>query len=1307
MKKNLLSTLAVRIFVILLLCNVYNGLQGQVILNNSKTSFDVQMNSFSGIRVQNLFSSFNTFDVQTSDGLFTELAAEKYTYTEEVGRPKLPVFRQLINIPVGAEVEVEIISSTVKEYKLSDFGITNRIMPTQPPVAKSKTGKADFVIDRKVYGQDKFYGEAPAKAEILGFLRNNHIARLDIAPVQYNPVTGVIRVYEEMTVNVKFTGGDIDATRALNEKTRSPYFQRLDAAFANELPVLGTREYLTRYPVKMVIVSDPMFQQALQPYVEWKVKKGFEVIQAYTNDPAVGTTTTSIKSYLLNLYNQATPENPAPSFVLFVGDIAQIPAFNQGSHVTDLYYCEYTNDYLPEAYYGRFSATNLSQLQPQIDKTLMYEKYLFPDPSFLGECVMIAGVDASWAPTHGNGQINYGTTHYFNQAHGLFSHTYLYPESQNASAQIISNVSNGVGYANYTAHGSSSGWASPSFSISDIPGLQNSGKYPLMVGNCCQTSMYNLTCFGEELLRAANKGAIGYIGGSNNTYWNEDFYFAVGVGQITANPTYAGTSLGNYDRIFHDHGEPFSDWYTTMDQIIFAGNLAVTAGAPSNAAYYWEIYCLMGDPSLMPYMSIPAVMTTNYLPFIPLGTTEYTVSAAPYAFVALSKDGVLIGSALADETGTAVVSFDPLNVPGTADIVITAQNKQPYFGTLTIASPTGPYIGLTSQTINDASGNNNGRIDYNETFGFTMTFTNFGSETGQNLTATISSNCGDITILNGTQPLGEIPPSGTLNIPLAFQLKAANLLIDQSMAPFTVDITNGTETWTSNFSFKLNAPVFEVLDLIVDDSQSQIPDGKLDAGETAIVKVSVRNCGHSDCSDAMTYMFTDIEGVNITDNAVTMGNMLCDSTRYALFVVNVAQNFESGTVIPFFISTNADPYYCTKTQMVATGIQKEDFETGNFNAFNWNNTLEYPWVITTNNVNAGTYSAASATVADYQKSEIAITLDIVADGNISFARKVSSEIDYDFLKFYIDNNEIAAWSGNKDWATVSYPVTKGIHTFKWSYIKDMSISSNLDKAFIDEITFPPFSTGGSNQEFTVHTFSHPKLSCYNAPVNLFAFSTNAPGNVSYQWQPASFLNNTNVYNPIANITEQTTFSATATSNNQSATDDIIIHIGAAPLTPVIHLQNEILYSDASEGNQWYNTNGAIPGAVNQSYQPTVSGNYYVVVTALNGCQSEPSNAIYVEVVAVPVLESGVALHLYPNPVKEKLNVDFKLTSASNVSLSLINLLGQRVVTYIDNSLLQAGTHNCRFETKGLRPGIYFIRYEAGNMVKLQKIILID
>ena len=84
------------------------------------------------------------------------------------------------------------------------------------------------------------------------------------------------------------------------------------------------------------------------------------------------------------------------------------------------------------------------------------------------------------------------------------------------------------------------------------------------------------------MLRAEDKGAVGYIGGSNNTYWDEDYWWAVGsTSNITANPTYAGTGLAIYDRWIHENGESQSDWFFTQGQVIHSGNLAVTQAGGS------------------------------------------------------------------------------------------------------------------------------------------------------------------------------------------------------------------------------------------------------------------------------------------------------------------------------------------------------------------------------------------------------------------------------------------------------------------------------------------------------------------------------------------------------------------------------------------------------------------------------------------------------------------------------------------------------------------------------------------------------
>ena len=113
------------------------------------------------------------------------------------------------------------------------------------------------------------------------------------------------------------------------------------------------------------------------------------------------------------------------------------------------------------------------------------------------------------------------------------------------------------------------------------------------MGNCL-SKFDESECFGEAVLRKGNfSGAVGYIGGSNSTYWNEDYYWAVGlrsIGNSGTVPNYDVNNLGAYDRLFHTHNEPYADWYITNASMMMAGNMAVHSSSSSLKTYYWEIY---------------------------------------------------------------------------------------------------------------------------------------------------------------------------------------------------------------------------------------------------------------------------------------------------------------------------------------------------------------------------------------------------------------------------------------------------------------------------------------------------------------------------------------------------------------------------------------------------------------------------------------------------------------------------------------------------------------------------------------------
>src|SRR5690554_3935836 len=1033
-------------------------------LDNDQSKLEVLLSHGSGLSLFYQFDRLNYFTVDTEEGEFTEIYINSLAHTNVVGEPKLPMSRRFIEVPLGAEVSTIVLNYRFDDHSLVNYGIEYPIMPGQHPIPKSSDAEMPpFEYDLKAYSRASLEDEYPlVRAEEVGIMRGVRLFAIELYPVKYNPVEGLLRIYNNIEVEINFTGGDFVATEELRQRTYSPYFEFLyEEQLLNYEPV-AERQNLTRYPVKYIIIADPMFETALEPFIDWKIKKGFETIVGYTGTPEVGSTTTSIANYIESIWNSATPDDPAPSFVLFVGDVAQIPAFsgNTGSHISDLHYVRLEGtDYLPEMFYGRFSANNLTELQPQIDKTLTYEKLLMPDPSFLAESVLIAGVDSYWSTSHANGQINYGTEHYFNASNGIIAHTYLYPASGSSSAAIINDVSNGVGYVNYTAHGSPTSWADPSFTINDINNLQNAGQYPMVVGNCCITNQFNTyTCFGEAWLRADNKGAIGYIGGTDNTYWNEDFWW--GVGHIANIPShgnalpYEQTGPGMYDGLFHTHGEEFINWYTTGGAMIYAGNMAVEQSNSTRKNYYWEIYSIMGDPSLTPYMREPLENVATYPQQIFLGQSQIQISAQPYSYVGLSMDGEIYGAALIDESGMATMDITAFNYIGTATLVITLQNHEPIIEEIDILPLEGPYVVLDNYEL-DVVGSNEAIPQYGDSVNLHITLENVGIENALSISAVLSTEDEYISIMDDYALFGDIAAGGTVTVNNAFLVNVADNVPDKHQAYFTLEISDGEEIWTSNLNFLINAPELEVVNLVIEDpTPGGNNNGRLDPGETVTMSFEIVNDGQASSPTGTALLAFDNPDIVIANPQFDLPVIEANSTVYSTYTLTLGDEINPGTVVLFTQTIEYGEYTTVYERYIPVGLVLEDFETGDFSSFPWEFAGNTDWTIVTDEVYEGGYSTKSGSITHSQDSSLEVTLDVAADSEISFYRKVSSESGYDFLRFFIDGVQQAQWSGEIDWSEVSFPVNAGELTFRWTYMKDGSVSSGSDSAWIDYIIFP-------------------------------------------------------------------------------------------------------------------------------------------------------------------------------------------------------------------------------------------------------------
>ena len=326
-----------------------------------------------------------------------------------------------------------------------------------------------------------------------------------------------------------------------------------------------------------LIITAPAYETDLVPFVNFKTNTGFTVDVFNTN--ITGTTNTAIKAFIQQRYDDPQTR---PDYILLVGDVANIPAWTgsgSGNPTTDLNYVQLEGgDYFADAFIGRYSVTNVSQLGNAIDKSIFMESYV---GSLDKKNVFMASNDNY---TISEGTHNYVIDTYFDPAGytilKLYCHTY------NATTQqLINALNDNQIFAIYSGHGSETSWADgPPLNQSQVNALTNTW-YPYVYSFACLTGSFGYSeCFGETWLRAAH-GASSFYGSSVNSYWDEDDVLERNVIKAM-----------------------FEDELTRVTPMFVQGMIYLVdhyGGINGTTLRYMEMYNLMGDPSLPVAETLP------------------------------------------------------------------------------------------------------------------------------------------------------------------------------------------------------------------------------------------------------------------------------------------------------------------------------------------------------------------------------------------------------------------------------------------------------------------------------------------------------------------------------------------------------------------------------------------------------------------------------------------------------------------------------------------------------------------------------
>ena len=132
-------------------------------------------------------------------------------------------------------------------------------------------------------------------------------------------------------------------------------------------------------------------------------------------------------------------------------------------------------------------------------------------------------------------------------------------------------------------------------------------------------------------------------------------------------------------------------------------------------------------------------------------------------------------------------------------------------------------------------------------------------------------------------------------------------------------------------------------------------------------------------------------------------------------------------------------------------LLEDDFESGSLASNSWLVSGNANWAASTSDVYRGSYSAESGDVDDSQASILSFNVVVEADSILSFNYRVSSESNYDKLKFSIGSSVKFEIDGEQPWNRGVYTLTPGTYTLVWEYSKDTSVSSGFDCAWIDDV----------------------------------------------------------------------------------------------------------------------------------------------------------------------------------------------------------------------------------------------------------------
>ena len=1009
--------------------------------------------------------------------------------TAPAGEPSLPYSSVSLLLPPGhIATAIELIG----EGEITLEG-KFKLWPYQPSRPLSEKSKAEFLKNDKLYNTDASYPKQQTGSLSTQYLNGHSLAFSTFTPLKYNPVKGTISYYTKLTIKIT-TAPSAKAEKALqNLSSRSDVKKSLQKLAQNPTMISAYPEKATRSEedYKLLIITPEQFED------------DFDELRNIYLSRGVASKIFTKEFILVNVEGQDLPEKirnliileyqeSDVEYVLLGGDIEHIPHRGFYCYVqsgggyadygipADLYYSGLDgnwndngnnkwaepdeDDLLPDIAVARFPFSNSTELANLINKSISYQNSPvlgeFQKPLLAGEHLYSA--PETWGKDYldlligehdDNGYTTIGIPENYN-IETMYEH-----DAGWGGSDLMDKVNQGKQFVHHVGH------ASPNFVAhlytSDITnanfyatnGIDH--NFTIMQTHGCDCGSFdNNDCILERMVLIENF-AVAVVGNSRFGWFNE--------GQTEGPAAHLHREM--VDAMFNEQIAQIGKAF--VESKIQTAPWVEAPGQHEEGALRWNFYDInvLGDPAMSVWNDEPIDIDVVYPTEVMLGTPsiEVVVSSdgeAKEGFsCAVLKNDELLSTAITDENGMANLIFNPpVTEIGDALLIISGYNCLPDTSHILFIPAEGPYVVYAENIVDDAAGNGNGLVDFGESILLNLSLCNIGVDKALNINAAMYQEEYEwFMITDEGESYGDIASADTVMKQHAFAFDVADNVPDQTVFNLFIDAMDGNHVWTSGFQLIANAPILVSEEMIIDDSNGN-DNGMLDPGEEVNLNFNITNTGHSSCSNIVVGLSAYSPYIFLEPDSEFIAELQPGQSQIVSFPAVVNPDAPIGTPVEFALGMVSGAYAFSATFNSTIGIMEEDFETGDFTAFEWINAGSQPWTIISDNPYDGTYSTKSGNITHNQSSNLMISLETIGEGEISFAYKVSSESTWDFLRFYMDGNKLDEWSGEAGWEEVTYPIAQGSHILKWAYEKDQLESVGSDCGWLDNIVFPATTT---------------------------------------------------------------------------------------------------------------------------------------------------------------------------------------------------------------------------------------------------------